>query len=65
MMMKMVTTLIKSLMVLLDCKEAMASGDGEHLALIQKQMLLYFSSVSGFNSYAFEMLNWQKQKHRN
>ena len=48
--------LIKSLMVLLDCKEAMASGDGEHLALIQKQMLLYFSSVSGFNSHAFEML---------
>ena len=48
--------LIKSFMVLWDCKEAVASGDGEHLALIQKQMLLYFSSVSGFNSYAIEML---------
>ena len=43
-------------MVLLHCKEAVASGDGEHLGLIQKQMLLYFSSVSGFNSYAIEML---------
>ena len=48
--------LIKSFMVLLDCKQAVASGDGEHLAKIQKQMLLYFSSVSGFNSYAIEML---------
>ena len=48
--------LIKSFMVLLGCKQAVASGDGEHLATIQKQMLLYFSSVSGFNSYAIEML---------
>ena len=47
--------LIKSFMVLLDCKQAVASGDGEHLAIIQKQML-YFSSVSGFNSYVIEML---------
>ena len=43
-------------MVLLDCKDAVASGNGEHLALVQKQMLLYFSSVSGYNSYAIEML---------
>ncbi len=48
--------LLKSFMVLVDCKNAVASGNGEHLALIQKQMLLYFSSVSGFNSYAIEML---------
>ena len=48
--------LLKSFMVLLDCKDAVASGNGEHLALIQKQMLLYFASVSGFNSYAIEML---------
>ena len=48
--------LLKSFMVLLDCKEAVGSGDGEHLAIIHKQMLLYFSSVSGFNSYAIEML---------
>lgn len=48
--------LIKSFMVLLDCKDAVASGNGEHLALVQKQMLLYFSSVSGYNSYAIEML---------
>ncbi len=47
--------LIKSFMVLLDCKDTVASGNGEHLALVQKQML-YFSSVSGYNSYAIEML---------
>ena len=48
--------LLKSFMVLLDCKDAVASGNGEHLAISQKQMLLYFSSVSGYNSYAIEML---------
>ena len=48
--------LLKSFMVLPDCKNAVASGNGEHLALIQKQMLFYFSSVSGYNSYAIEML---------
>ena len=48
--------LLKSFMVLLDCKDAVASGNGERLALIQKQMLFYFSSVSGYNSYAIEML---------
>ena len=29
---------LKSFMVLLDCKDAVASGNGEHLARIQKQM---------------------------
>ena len=45
--------LLKSFMVLLDCKDAVASGNGEHLALIQKQMLFYFST---YNAYAIEML---------
>ncbi|XP_028407915.1 uncharacterized protein LOC114530546 [Dendronephthya gigantea] len=48
--------LLRSFMVLFDCKDAVAYGNGEHLALIQKQMLYYFSSVSGFNVYAIEML---------
>ncbi len=48
--------LLKSFFILLDCKDAVASGNGEHLALIQKQMLFYFASISGFNSYAIEML---------
>ena len=48
--------LLKSFMILLDCKDAVASGNGEHLALVQKQMLFHFSSISGFNSYAIEML---------
>ena len=48
--------LLKSFIILLDCKDAVASGNGEHLALVQKQMLFHFSSISGFNSYAIEML---------
>ena len=48
--------LLKSFMILLDCKDAVASGNGEHLAVVQKQMLFHFSSISGFNSYAIEML---------
>ena len=32
----------------------MATGNGDHLAIIQKQMILYFS-VS-YNAYAIEML---------
>ncbi len=48
--------LLKSFFILLDCKDAVAPGNGEHLALIQKQMLFYFSSISEFNSYAIEML---------
>ena len=61
MMVKMVVfnyaaNLLKSFMVLVDCKDAVASGNGEHLATIQKQMLFHFASVSGYNSYAIEML---------
>ena len=44
--------LLKSFMILLDCKDAVASGNGEHLTLLQKQLLFYFSSLPGFNSYA-------------
>jgi hypothetical protein len=47
--------LLKSFIIFLDCKDAVASGNGERLALIQKQMLFYFSSISGFNLYAIEM----------
>ena len=48
--------LLKSYFILLGCKDAVASGNGEHLVLIQEQMLFYFSSVSGINSCAIEML---------
>ena len=48
--------LLKSYFILLDCKDAVASGNGQHLVLIPKQMLFYFSSVSGFNSCAIQML---------
>ncbi len=48
--------LLKSFFILLDYKDAVASGNREYLALIQKQMLFYFTCISGFNSYAIEML---------
>ena len=47
--------LLKSFMILLDYKDAVASGNGEHLALLHKQLIPYFFSVS-YNSYAIEML---------
>ena len=43
-------------MVLVDCKDAVVSGNGKHLTTIQKQMLFHFASVSAYNSYAIEML---------
>ena len=47
--------LLRSYMILLDYKDAVSSGNGEHLALIHKQMIPYFFSVS-YNAYAIEML---------
>jgi hypothetical protein len=47
--------LLKSFMILMDYKDAVASGNGEHLALLHKQMIPYFFSVS-YNAYAIEML---------
>ena len=38
--------LIRSFMILLDYKDAVASGNGDHLAIIHKQMIPYFFSVS-------------------
>ena len=47
--------LLRSFMILLDYKDAVATGNGDHLAIIQKQMISYFFCVS-YNAYAIEML---------
>ena len=47
--------LLRSFMILLDYKDAVATGNGDHLAIIQKQMIPYFFCVS-YNAYAIEML---------
>ena len=48
--------LMISYMILADFKDAVSSGNGEYLATLHKQLLLHFSSASGFNAYAIEML---------
>ena len=48
--------LMISYMILADFKDAVSSGNGEYLATLHKQLLLHFSSASGFNVYAIEML---------
>ena len=47
--------LLRSFMILLDYKDAVATGNGDHLAIIQKQMIPYFFCVS-YNAYTIEML---------
>ena len=48
--------LIKSFIILIDIKDAVATGNGQHLSTLHKQLLLHFFSTSRFNSYAIEML---------
>ena len=48
--------LVKSFMILADIKDAVATGNGQHLSVLHKQLLVHFFSASGFNEYAIEML---------
>ena len=48
--------LVKSFMILADIKDAVATGNGQHLSVLHKQLLNNFFSASGFNEYAIEML---------
>jgi hypothetical protein len=48
--------LVKSFMILVDIKDAVATGNGQHLSALHKQLLVHFFSASGFNEYAIEML---------
>ena len=48
--------LLKSFMILADIKDAVATGNGLHLSVLHKQLLVHFFSASGYNEYAIEML---------
>lgn len=48
--------MIKSYMILADIKDAVATGNGQHLSSLHKQLLRHFFSATGFNEYAIEML---------
>ena len=43
-------------MVLDDFKDAVSTGNGDHLAILRKQLLIHFFSTPGFNEFAIEML---------
>ena len=48
--------LLNSFMLLADFKDAVASGNGQYLSVLHKQLLVHFYSATGFNEYAIEML---------
>ena len=47
---------LQSFMLLADFKDAVSSGNGDHLSTLHKQLLVHFFSATGFNHYAIEML---------
>ena len=47
--------IMKSYLVLADMKDAVATGNGDYLTTLRKQLLMHFSSTRGFNEYAIEM----------
>ena len=47
---------IKCFLLLADVKDAVSRGNGEHLLILRKQLLVHFFSTPGFNKFAIEML---------
>ena len=47
---------LKSFLLLADFKDAVARGNGQHLSILRKQLLMHFFSTTGLNEYAIEML---------
>ena len=47
--------LIKCFLLLADFKDAVSPGNGEHLLILRKQLLVHFFSTPGFNEFAIEM----------
>lgn len=47
--------LLKSFFLLVDFKDAVKSGNGEHLSTLHKQLLIHFFSTPGYNEFAIEM----------
>ena len=48
--------LIKCFLILADFKDAVSTGNGDHLLILRKQLLIHFFSTPGFNEFAIEML---------
>ena len=48
--------LLRTFLILADMKDAVAGGNGNHLLILRKQLLLHFFSTPGFNEYSIEML---------
>ena len=47
--------ILKSYLLLADIKDAVATGNGEYLTILRRQLLPHFFSTPGFNEYAIEM----------
>lgn len=48
--------IIRCFLLLADFKDAVSTGNGEHLLILRKQLLVHFFATSGFNEFAIEML---------
>ena len=48
--------LIKCFLMLADFKDAVSTGNGDHLLILRKQLLIHFFSIPGFNDFAIKML---------
>ena len=48
--------LIKCFLILADFKDAVYTGNGDHLLILRKQLLIHFFSTPRFNEFAIEML---------
>ena len=48
--------LIKRFLMLADFKDAVSTGNGAHLLILRKQLLIHFLSTPGFNDFVIEML---------
>ncbi len=47
---------LRTFLLLADMKDAVAAGNGDHLLIIRKQLLVHFFGTAGFNELAIEML---------
>ena len=48
--------ILKCFMVTADFKDAVSTGNGDHISILRKQLLIHFFSTPGFNQFAIEML---------
>ena len=48
--------ILKCFMVIADFKDAVSTGNGHHISILRKQLLVHFFSTPGFNQFAIEML---------